>query len=160
MLLQLGIELCWLVAAVLLTLHFAASLAIPTLGVYSVALLFALLIVILNGAFGLYWHVENLSTGAYALRFILAPAIGIPLAYLLADALPGGESFRRARWRGRLVRAWRAVIRPARDRPSASPHASCRTAYWCSAPEPKRASSRPRWRPSCRRGFNWSGSTG
>jgi len=95
MLLQLGVELCWLVAAVLLALHFAASLAIPTLGVYSLALSFALLIVILNGAFGLYWHVENLSAGAYALRFVLAPAIGIPLAYLLADALPGGESFRR-----------------------------------------------------------------
>jgi sugar transferase (PEP-CTERM system associated) len=92
---QLGAELCWLFAAVLLTLRFAAdSVSIPTPGAYSLALVFALLIVSLNGAFGLYRGFRNLSIGAYFLCVVLAPAIGVPLAYLIAEALPGGESFR------------------------------------------------------------------
>jgi sugar transferase (PEP-CTERM system associated) len=93
MLLQLALELCWLFAAVLLTLRFAARLVIPTPGAYSLALVFALLIVALNGAFGLYRRIEGMSVGAYFLRFVLAPAIGIPLAYVIAETLPGGESF-------------------------------------------------------------------
>jgi sugar transferase (PEP-CTERM system associated) len=90
---QLGVELCWLIAAVVLTLRFATRLEIPSAEAYFLALVFALLIVSLNGAFGLYRHIENLSIGAYTLRFVLAPAIGIPLAYLVADTLPGGERF-------------------------------------------------------------------
>jgi sugar transferase (PEP-CTERM system associated) len=92
-LLQLGVEFCWLIAAVLLTLRFAARLEIPSSEAYLLALVFASLIVSLNGAFGLYRRVENLSIGAYTLRFVLAPVIGIPLAYLIAHTLPGGESF-------------------------------------------------------------------
>jgi sugar transferase (PEP-CTERM system associated) len=92
-LLQLSVELCWLVAAVLLTLRFATRLEIAPLEASFLAFIFAVLIVSLNGALGLYRHVENFSIGAYTLRFILAPAIGVPLAYVIADALPGGESF-------------------------------------------------------------------
>ena len=93
MLLQLGFELCWLVAAVLLALRFAARLAMPIEGTYSLALVFALLIVCLNGVFGLYRRTENLSIRDYALRFVLAPAFGIPLAYMIAEVVPGGASF-------------------------------------------------------------------
>jgi sugar transferase (PEP-CTERM system associated) len=94
MLLQLGFELCWLFAAVLLALRFADSLAIPMTSAYSLALVFALLIVCFNWAFGLYRGIERLSIGAYTLRVVLAPAIGVPLAYLTAAILPGGETFR------------------------------------------------------------------
>jgi sugar transferase (PEP-CTERM system associated) len=94
MLLQLGLELCWLFAAALLTLHFAASLAIPVAGTQFLALAFALLIVSINGAFGVYWRVERQSVGAYVLRVVLAPAIGIGLAYLVAELVPGGDRFR------------------------------------------------------------------
>ncbi|MBK8740389.1 MAG: TIGR03013 family PEP-CTERM/XrtA system glycosyltransferase [Betaproteobacteria bacterium] len=93
MLVQLGAELCGLFAVILLTLRFAAHLPIPTPNAYSFALVFALVIVSLNGVFGLYRHIENLTFGAYLMRAALAPAIGIPLAYLVTEVLPGGESF-------------------------------------------------------------------
>ena len=93
MLVQLGAELCWLFAAVLLTLHFAAHVTIPAPDAYSFALVFALVIVSLNGVFGLYRHFENMSFGAYLMRAALAPAIGIPLAYMVTKVLPGGETF-------------------------------------------------------------------
>ena len=91
MLLQLGVELCWLFAAVLLVLRFGPRLAIPMAAEYSLAFVFALLIVGLNGAFGLYRRIGSLSVRAYMLRVLLAPAIGIPLAYVVAEVLPGGE---------------------------------------------------------------------
>jgi sugar transferase (PEP-CTERM system associated) len=88
--LQLGVELCCLFIAVLLTLRFAAKAAVPMPAAYCFAFVFALLIVCLNAAFGLYGRAENRSFGDYALRFVLAPAIAIPLAYVIADDLPGG----------------------------------------------------------------------
>jgi sugar transferase (PEP-CTERM system associated) len=53
------------------------------------AFFFAATMVCLNGAFGLYRRSQILSIGGYFLRVILAPAIGIPLAYLGAQLLPG-----------------------------------------------------------------------
>ncbi|MEO8136541.1 MAG: TIGR03013 family XrtA/PEP-CTERM system glycosyltransferase [Betaproteobacteria bacterium] len=92
-LVQLAVELSWLFAAFLLALRFAARLVIPTPDAVSFGLVFALVIVGLNGTFGLYRHIENFTLGAYALRAVFAPVIGIPLAYLIAEVLPGGESF-------------------------------------------------------------------
>ena len=54
-----------------------------------IAFVFAATIICLNGAFGLYRRSQTLSTGAYIVRVILAPAVGIPLAFLGAQLLPG-----------------------------------------------------------------------
>jgi sugar transferase (PEP-CTERM system associated) len=58
-----------------------------------VALLFAVVIICLNGAFGLYRRNQVLSTSGYFLRVFLAPVIGIPLAFLGAQLLPGAATF-------------------------------------------------------------------
>jgi len=92
---QLSLELCWLFAVVVLTLHFAGSGGVPAHQPYFLAIVFALLMVLLNVALGLYGRAGNRSVGGYLWRgLLLAPAIGIPLAYLAALAMPGGESFR------------------------------------------------------------------
>ncbi|HET7263013.1 MAG TPA: TIGR03013 family XrtA/PEP-CTERM system glycosyltransferase, partial [Casimicrobiaceae bacterium] len=55
------------------------------------ALLFALTMVCLNGAFGVYQRNQPLHARAYLLRVVLAPAIGIPLAVLAVALVPGIE---------------------------------------------------------------------
>src|SRR5689334_6121424 len=57
------------------------------------ALFFAIVIICLNGAFGLYRRTQVLSTSGYFLRVFLAPVIGIPLAFLGAQLLPGAATF-------------------------------------------------------------------
>jgi sugar transferase (PEP-CTERM system associated) len=90
---QLVIELSFLFAAGLLAIHFEEGLTKPLLYAAAPALTFALLMVFLNGAFGIYRRHERLFSIAYVLRSCLAPAIGVPLAYLIAEGLPGGSQF-------------------------------------------------------------------
>jgi len=92
-LVQLVIEVSWLFAVGLLVIHFKEGMAKPLLHAAAPALVFALVMVTLNGAFGIYRRHESLSSSAYVLRLCLAPAIGVPLAYVIADALPGGGLF-------------------------------------------------------------------
>jgi sugar transferase (PEP-CTERM system associated) len=63
---------------------------VPQQEVALVAFVFAATIICLNGAFGLYRRAQALSIGSYLLRVVLAPAVGIPLALLGAQLLPGG----------------------------------------------------------------------
>jgi sugar transferase (PEP-CTERM system associated) len=86
---QLGAELSWLFAAILLVLHLDTRSRIEQPDVALVAFCFALTIVCLNGAFGLYRRGVKLSVGAYMTRVLLAPAIGIPLIYAGVQLLPG-----------------------------------------------------------------------
>jgi sugar transferase (PEP-CTERM system associated) len=86
---QLGAELCWLFAAILLVLQLDPAHTVARSDVALVAFVFAATIVCLNGAFGLYHRAQALSVGAYLLRVVLAPAVGIPLAFLVAQLLPG-----------------------------------------------------------------------
>jgi sugar transferase (PEP-CTERM system associated) len=90
-LLQLVIELTFFFAVGLLAVHVHDGLAQPLMYVAAPAFAFALLMVMLNGAFGIYRRHERLFSPAYMLRSCLAPAIGVPLAYLIAEALPGGS---------------------------------------------------------------------
>src|SRR5438309_1928715 len=92
-LLQLFVELSWLFAAGILVLHFHDGLTITRLNVIVPALMFALAMVILNGAFGLYRRSVKLSSSAYALRVVLALMIAVPVAYFSAELLPGGAVF-------------------------------------------------------------------
>jgi sugar transferase (PEP-CTERM system associated) len=88
---QLAIELAWLIAAGVAVMHVAQQIPGPARELVVPALVFALLILSLNGAFGIYRRGENVSPSAYALRLLLAPAIGVPAAYIVANVLPGGR---------------------------------------------------------------------
>jgi len=93
-LVQLGLELGWLVAAVILAISYHSAL--PPAFLAGTALGFALLMVALNAVFGLYRRRPPLSFGEYIARQSVALAIGLPIAYLLLDNLPGGSVFQRA----------------------------------------------------------------
>lgn len=88
---QLAAELSWLFAAIVLILHFDGMQATAHADVVMLAFLFAATMICLNGAFGLYRRGQTLSTGAYLLRVVLAPMIGVPLAFFAAQLLPGAE---------------------------------------------------------------------
>jgi sugar transferase (PEP-CTERM system associated) len=87
-LLQLGVELSWLFVAILLVLRLDGQVAAPYSELALLAFIFAFSITCLNGAFGLYRRSRELSKRAYFLRVVLAPAIGIPLAYFIAQLIP------------------------------------------------------------------------
>jgi sugar transferase (PEP-CTERM system associated) len=93
-LLQLGLELGWLVAAVVLAVRYHSAL--PSLNVVAPALVFALLMVGLNAAFGLYRRDRSLPFGEYILRQAAALVIGLPIAYVSSHILPGGVVFQQA----------------------------------------------------------------
>jgi len=90
---QLSAEGLWLFLAVMLALRLdghqdpLGRAAIP-------AFAFAVLIVALNGAFGLYRRDAKIPFGAQVMRVFLALLIGVPVAYLLARVLPGGDEFK------------------------------------------------------------------
>ncbi len=88
-LIQLAAELSWLFAAIMLVLRMDGEQGVAHSEAALLAFLFALTIVCLNGAFGLYRRAQKLSASAYFLRIVLAPAIGIPLAFLVAQWMPG-----------------------------------------------------------------------
>ena len=90
---QLGAEGLWLFFAVILALKFHGQLAAPVLTAGAPAFVFAVLIVSLNGAFGLYRRDAKIPFGAHVTRMFLALLIGVPIAYLVARILPGGDRF-------------------------------------------------------------------
>jgi len=85
---QLGAELSWLFAAITLILRADGAPSVDGHNAALIAFLFAVIIVCLNGAFGLYRRSNALTTGAYVVRALLAPAIGIPLAVFFVQLLP------------------------------------------------------------------------
>jgi len=88
---QLVAELSWLFAAFVLAVEYGGQSTGDRSDIALIALLFAATIICLNGAFGLYRRGHSLSAGAYLLRVVLAPAIGIPLAFVAAQLLPGTD---------------------------------------------------------------------
>jgi hypothetical protein len=92
--LQLGLELGWLVVAVVLAVRFHSALT--TSSVVAPALVFAVLMVALNAAFGLYRRDRRLSFSEYVLRQLSALGVGLPIAYVSSHLLPGGLDFQQA----------------------------------------------------------------
>jgi sugar transferase (PEP-CTERM system associated) len=90
---QLGAEGLWVFVAVILALKFHGQLAAPVLNAGAPAFAFAVLIVCLNGAFGLYRRDAKIPFGSNVTRMFLALLIGVPIAYLVARILPGGDHF-------------------------------------------------------------------
>jgi sugar transferase (PEP-CTERM system associated) len=96
-LVQFSLELGWLIAAVVLAVrYYSDHSAFPSLEFVAPALVFALLMVGLNAAFGLYLRDRRLPFGEYILREAGALAIGLPIAYVASLVLPGGAVFQRA----------------------------------------------------------------
>jgi sugar transferase (PEP-CTERM system associated) len=89
--LQLVADLSWLFIAGIVAIRFNEHLAIPLQSVVAPALVFAVVIVLLNVAFGMYRRADKLTSSPYLVRLLLVPAIGVPLAYLIVSALPTGR---------------------------------------------------------------------
>ena len=91
---QLVAEIFMVVVAVLFALQLRGISIIPVLNTITPAIVFAVLMVLLQGAFGLYRRDRRLGIGTYAVRLFVCILIGAPIAYLTADLLPGGGRFR------------------------------------------------------------------
>ena len=89
--LQLATDASCAVIAVLLALRFRGYLALPPMAALAPACAFAVMIVCLNGAFGLYRRDRRMAFGEQVGRMFFAAAIGAPPAYLIADMLLPGE---------------------------------------------------------------------
>src|SRR5947209_10766861 len=88
---QLVADLSWLFLAGVLVIRFNEQLAIPIKSVAAPALVFAVIIVVLNLAFGMYQRADKLTSSTYLVRILLVPAIGVPLAYVIAEIMPSGK---------------------------------------------------------------------
>jgi sugar transferase (PEP-CTERM system associated) len=88
---QLAVEVCCLFGAAVVAFRLQSHLAPPLHVLFMPALVFALLIVLLNVTFGLYRRPEKLTSSSYLTRVLLAPAIGVPLASIVLEYLPGAR---------------------------------------------------------------------
>jgi sugar transferase (PEP-CTERM system associated) len=88
---QLVTDLSWLFIAGVLVIRFNEQFTIPINNVAGPALVFAVVIVTLNIAFGMYQRADKLTSSTYLVRMLLVPVIGVPLAYLIVDVLPTGR---------------------------------------------------------------------
>jgi len=93
-LLQIGADLVWLVAAVGIALYVERRPVRAFDDLVTPALLFALLIVSINGALGVYRSDRKLPLWLHARWLLAASAVAVPAAYVASLALPGGEAFR------------------------------------------------------------------
>jgi len=89
--LQLCADASWLFIAVILAVHLAPGVPIPLQRAFVPAFVFAALVVVLNGAFGLYRRDTKLAFRENVARMFLALLIGVPIAYLAARLLPEGD---------------------------------------------------------------------
>ncbi len=90
---QLGAELSWLLAAVLLARWLDGQPGTAIAINLAPAIVFAVIMVVLNGAFGLYRRDQKIGFRGYVGRLLLAMLIGAPIAYAAAQVLPGGDRF-------------------------------------------------------------------
>jgi sugar transferase (PEP-CTERM system associated) len=82
---------CCLFGVAILAFHLQEHLPPPLHALVVPGLVFALLIILLNITFGLYRRPEKITSSSYLTRVLLAPAIGVPLASLVAEFLPGAH---------------------------------------------------------------------
>ncbi len=91
---QIGADLVWLVAAMGIALYVERRPVREFDHLVTPALLFALLIVSINGALGVYRRDRKLPLWLHARWLLAASVIAVPAAYLASLVLPGGEAFR------------------------------------------------------------------
>ncbi len=90
---QLFADASWLVLVVVLAVHFTGTFPNSPRSALMPACAFATLVVVLNGAFGLYRRDTRLAFRENVARMFLAMLIGVPIAYLAARLLPEGQRF-------------------------------------------------------------------
>ena len=90
---QLVAEAFWVVLAVVLAFRLRGVASAPWLATLAPALVFAVLMVLILGAFGMYRRDRKIKLAVYAFRLFLAMLIAVPVAYLTADVMPGGRPF-------------------------------------------------------------------
>lgn len=90
---QLVAELSWIVIAVVFTLRIRELQPLSPLRELGPAIAFAVVMVAVNGAFGLYRR-DGGKLKAHVGRLLVATAIGASIAYLTAGHLPGGSVLR------------------------------------------------------------------
>jgi sugar transferase (PEP-CTERM system associated) len=91
--LQLAAELFWLSIAGILAILVLERITVPEPRQAAPEIVYAILIVALNIGFGVYRRKDNTARSTYFTRVCVAFAIATLLAYVIADALPGGELF-------------------------------------------------------------------
>jgi sugar transferase (PEP-CTERM system associated) len=95
--LQLAVELFWLFIAGIAAILFLERLPVLSLpGDAAPEIVYAILIVAFNIGFGVYRRKESRARSTYFTRVCLASAVATLLAYIIADALPGGDAFRQS----------------------------------------------------------------
>jgi sugar transferase (PEP-CTERM system associated) len=92
-LLQLAAELFWLSIAGILAILVLERIPLPDASQATPEIVYAILIVAFNIGFGVYRRKEKIARSTYFTRVCVAFAVGTVLAYIIADALPGGEIF-------------------------------------------------------------------
>lgn len=93
MLTQLVIELSWLLVAGFVAIRYGERLSEPLSRALVPAGVFAVLMIALNAAFGIYRRHQGLSVHDYALRLVLAAAFALPAAYVIDGLMPNGGLF-------------------------------------------------------------------
>jgi sugar transferase (PEP-CTERM system associated) len=91
---QIGADLLWLVAAMCIALYFERQPVRELEQLVTPALLFALLLVSINGALGAYRRDHKLPLWLHARWLLAASIIAVPVVYLASMVLPGGKDFR------------------------------------------------------------------
>ena len=90
---QLVAEAFWVVLAVLLAFQLRGIPNVPRLTPLVPALVFAVLMMLMLGALGMYRRDRSIGLAVYVVRVFLAMLIVVPVAYLTADVMPGGRPF-------------------------------------------------------------------
>jgi sugar transferase (PEP-CTERM system associated) len=81
--------------------------------------MFALLIILINNAFGLYLHDHPMSTGDVLARKVLALLLGVPIAYLSFSIFSQSRVFQDALGTGTLLALFGILCTRVRSRPGA-----------------------------------------
>jgi sugar transferase (PEP-CTERM system associated) len=90
---QIGAEAVWLLIAVILARSLDAHTTTGSTRNFAPAIAFAVIVVVFNGALGLYRRDQKIDFIAYVGRLLVAMLIGAPIAYAVSDMLPGGSKF-------------------------------------------------------------------
>jgi sugar transferase (PEP-CTERM system associated) len=90
---QLAAEAFWVVLAVVLAFQLRGVATVPVFEMLIPAFVFAILMILLLGALGVYRRDRKIGLGVYANRLFVAMLIAVPIAYLSADVIPGGRAF-------------------------------------------------------------------
>ena len=90
---QLVAEVFWVVVAVLLAIQWRGIPVLPLPNTLAPALVFAILMVLILSSFGMYKRDRKIGLAVYAFRLLLAMLICVPLAYVVANFIPGAGPF-------------------------------------------------------------------